>query len=230
MVRRSEALRPRGKLCPIHSRRHMPVHLRRQGRAHECFGMAAAGTAWIPAVMRSNTAVRPSPQDRRGRATGEDAAQTHCRRSASNRTQDLIPTWGCALRPADASPNATMTSVCAGQRGGGAPRRNRTADPILTMNHQEPLCAEPFSQGAPDRKGRSYRFTSGQVMRSLTAMSCSLLEQHLGTWAAPVVGRQPRSRWSALPAWARRVDHEVCTFGGRPGPWRSGRCCWPARR
>jgi hypothetical protein len=168
MVRRSEALRPRGKLCPIHSRRHMPVHLRRQGRAHECFGMAAAGTAWIRAVMRSNIAVRPSPQDRRGRATGEDAAQTHCRRSASNRTQDLISTWGCALHPAEVPTERKPTNVYAGHRLGGAPRRNRTTDPILTMNHREPLCKPPYPQVTSDRRRRSYRFSFGRGMRSLS--------------------------------------------------------------
>jgi hypothetical protein len=40
---------------------------------------------------------------------------------------------GCALWAADASSNATATSVSAGQRLCGAPRRNRTGDPILTM-------------------------------------------------------------------------------------------------
>jgi hypothetical protein len=43
------------------------------------------------------------------------------------------PSLGCALRPASDSPNVKMTSICAGHRLGGAPRRNRTGDPILTM-------------------------------------------------------------------------------------------------
>src|SRR6266508_5168791 len=43
------------------------------------------------------------------------------------------PDMGCVLRPVHASLNAAMTSVCAGHRLGGAPRRNRTGDPILTM-------------------------------------------------------------------------------------------------
>jgi hypothetical protein len=38
-----------------------------------------------------------------------------------------------ALRP-NPAPNVKMTSVCAGHRLGGAPRRNRTGDPILTMD------------------------------------------------------------------------------------------------
>ena len=33
-------------------------------------------------------------------------------------------------------PNAKITSVCAGHRVGGAPRRNRTGDPILTMDRR----------------------------------------------------------------------------------------------
>jgi hypothetical protein len=43
---------------------------------------------------------------------------------------DVLPT---VVRRKDRSPNAKMTSVCAGHRLGGAPRRNRTGDPILTM-------------------------------------------------------------------------------------------------
>ena len=46
---------------------------------------------------------------------------------------DRIPTWDVLSGPADASSNATTTSVSAGQSLRGATRRNRTADPILTM-------------------------------------------------------------------------------------------------
>jgi hypothetical protein len=35
--------------------------------------------------------------------------------------------------PVQPTPNVKMTTVCAGHRLGGAPRRNRTGDPILTM-------------------------------------------------------------------------------------------------
>jgi hypothetical protein len=38
----------------------------------------------------------------------------------------------------------------------------------LPWNHREPLCGPPFPQVTPDRKGRSYRFSFGQVMRSHT--------------------------------------------------------------
>jgi hypothetical protein len=41
------------------------------------------------------------------------------------------------------------------------------ATPSLPWNHQEPLCGSPFPQLTPDRWGRSYRFSSGEVMRSL---------------------------------------------------------------
>jgi hypothetical protein len=51
---------------------------------------------------------------------------------------------------------------------GGAPRWNRTGDPILTMEPPEPLCGTPFSQVTPDRRGQSYRFSFGEVMRSLS--------------------------------------------------------------
>src|SRR5918996_3895721 len=47
------------------------------------------------------------------------------------------------------------------------------ATPSLPWNHQEPLCGPPFPQVAPDRRGRSYRFSFGEVMRSLPASSWS---------------------------------------------------------
>jgi hypothetical protein len=40
------------------------------------------------------------------------------------------------------------------------------ATPSLPWNHQEPLCGPPFPQVTPDRRGRSYRFSFGEVMRS----------------------------------------------------------------
>jgi hypothetical protein len=43
------------------------------------------------------------------------------------------------------------------------------ATPSLPWNHQEPLCGTPFPQVTPDRRHRSYRFSFGQVMRSLQA-------------------------------------------------------------
>ena len=41
------------------------------------------------------------------------------------------------------------------------------ATPSLPWNHQEPLCEPPFPQVTANRKGRSYRFSFGEVMRSL---------------------------------------------------------------
>src|SRR5215203_3993886 len=52
----------------------------------------------------------------------------------------------------------------------GVPRRNRTGDPSLPWNHREPLCGPPFPQVTPDRKGQSYRFSSGEVMRSVLVL------------------------------------------------------------
>ena len=46
------------------------------------------------------------------------------------------------------------------------------ATPSLPWNHQEPLCAPPFPQVAPDRRGRSYRFCFDEVMGS---PQCALL-------------------------------------------------------
>jgi hypothetical protein len=39
------------------------------------------------------------------------------------------------------------------------------ATPSLPWNHQEPLCGTLFAQVTPDRRGQSYRFSFGEVMR-----------------------------------------------------------------
>jgi hypothetical protein len=41
-----------------------------------------------------------------------------------------------------------------------------TATPSLAWNQREPLCGPPLPQVVPDRRGRSYRFSSRGVMRS----------------------------------------------------------------
>jgi hypothetical protein len=46
------------------------------------------------------------------------------------------PNKGWVLWTAEGSSNATTASVCAGHRLGGAPCRNRTGDPILTMDRR----------------------------------------------------------------------------------------------
>ena len=47
-----------------------------------------------------------------------------------------------------------------------SPRRNRTGDPILTMEPPGTAVRNPISPGCADRRGRSYRFSSGEGMRS----------------------------------------------------------------
>ena len=44
-----------------------------------------------------------------------------------------LPDMGCALRLAETTRNGKTPSVAAGQCLCGAPRRNRTGDPILTI-------------------------------------------------------------------------------------------------
>jgi len=88
--------------------------------------------------------------------------------SDGRRVVRALPDMGCVLRPAEPAPNAKRTSVSAGQSLCGAPRRNRTGDPSLPWNHQEPLCGPPFPQVTADPRGRSYRFCFGEVMRSLS--------------------------------------------------------------
>jgi hypothetical protein len=59
----------------------------------------------------------------------------------------------------------------------GAPAGIEPATPSLPWNHREPLCGTPFPQVAPDRRGQSYRFSFGKVMRSLFSHMLIALEQ-----------------------------------------------------
>jgi hypothetical protein len=93
--------------------------------------------------------------------------------SALSRIPDRRPTarshpnMGCVLWTADTSSNATTTSICAGQSRCGAPRRNRTGDPILTMEPPgtavrtavSPGHARPYRPKLSVLLRRSYAFT-----------------------------------------------------------------------
>jgi hypothetical protein len=62
-----------------------------------------------------------------------------------------------------------MTSITLVSLGVEPPAGIEPATPSLPWNHQEPLCEPPFPQLTPDRKARSYRFSFGEVMRSLSS-------------------------------------------------------------
>src|SRR5215207_8162918 len=95
----------------------------------------------------------------------------------------LIPSYGRSSRfghevdhliapPTDS--NAKMTSVCAGHRLGGASRRNRTGDPILTMEPPGTAVRTAVSPGRVRRSGPklsvlfrlSYAFSSRALRRT----------------------------------------------------------------
>jgi hypothetical protein len=56
------------------------------------------------------------------------------------------------MRPVQSARNAELTSVPVGQSGYGAPRRNRTGDPILTMYPRPTAMRPSVSQVAADRR------------------------------------------------------------------------------
>jgi hypothetical protein len=95
------------------------------------------------------------------------------------------------MRPSNTTPNAKTTSIAGST---GPQTRNRPAFPLVSLgmeppagiepatpslpwNHQEPLCGPPFPQVAPDRRGQSYRFSFGEVMRSLFSHVVIVLER-----------------------------------------------------
>jgi hypothetical protein len=84
-----------------------------------------------------------------------------------------------------------------------SPRRNRTGDPILTMEPPGPAVRTPFPQVTPDRRGRSYRFSFGQVMRSLQSRLI-----------AAGAGHHPTQRSPTQPAFL--FDHLPLALGRRP--------------
>jgi hypothetical protein len=82
------------------------------------------------------------------------------------------------------------------------------ATPSLPWNHQEPLCGPPSPQVTPDRRGRSYRFSFGAVMRSL----CSRLALMVATSRS---NSDRIRRWTsgAAIAAARGYDfHQRCVW------------------
>jgi hypothetical protein len=81
------------------------------------------------------------------------------------RLSNAIPTPTGPASRVQPAPDAEPTSISAGQRLYGAPAG---IEPATPWNHQEPLCEPPFPQVTPDRRGRSYRFCFGEVMRSLS--------------------------------------------------------------
>jgi hypothetical protein len=105
-------------------------------------------------------------------------------------------------------PGSELTSVCAGQPGVEPPAGIEPATPSLPWNHQEPLCGWSFSQVALDRRGRRYRFSFGEVMRSLRG--CLRVAQG--------AGRAPGA--SARPAWRRRGRGGSPPYGRRCGSRR----------
>ena len=90
------------------------------------------------------------------------------------------------------------------------------ATPSLPWNHQEPLCGSPFPQVTPDRKGQSYRFSSGAVMRSPR----SQVRVGSGSWPRVRLRRPGRA---GVLSWrpARGWSPGACGGCWRCGRWRS---------
>jgi hypothetical protein len=105
-----------------------------------CAGLAGLGTAALRPVMCSASAVPIEPGC---------LIEANCRSEGLSRTtrpwpSQHIPRWMWLPRTAS---KQKLSSVCAGHRVGGAPRRNRTADPILTMEPPGTAVRNPVSPG-----------------------------------------------------------------------------------
>jgi hypothetical protein len=130
------------------------------------------------------------------------------------------PNKGCALRPAIVSPNVTMTSDFAGHCLCGAPRRNRTGDPILTMEPPGTAVrtAIPAGHARPSEPKLSVLFRRSYA---LTFKPCA--DRLAGVVATPVESPVDHPRDAA----AGQLEHR-CHRQGCPGHRRS-RLWWPGQ-
>jgi hypothetical protein len=162
----------------------------------------------------------------RAREQGNDAGQSYRQHGRDGRPTRPHPNKGCVLWTEDASPNAMTTSVSAGQHLYGAPRRNRTGDPILTMeppgtavrNTVSPGHARPSGPKLSALSTRSYAFSyvSG-------ALSTWLNQGPFAQLNLSVDCRAARSCRSILPLaveahWASvsRISRTQCYDAKRP--------------
>ena len=91
------------------------------------------------------------------------------------------------------------------------------ATPSLPWNHQEPLCEPLFPQVGPDRRGRSYRFSFDQGMRSPSG--------HAPIVAEP--SHHPTSHHCAHPWSVNRQDRPCARPSDQPGGWlQAWAQCW----
>jgi hypothetical protein len=96
------------------------------------------------------------------------------------------------------------------------------ATPSLPWNHQEPLCEPPFSQVAPDRRGRSYRFSFDAVMRSLSSRVLVVRPTSQALVETPVHHR--------LDAAAGQLEHRCHAEATPITRLKSWPTNWPGRR
>ena len=118
--------------------------------------------------MRSWTAMQSVTRRERPRSQATTPVRGIVRTGGRSTQADRIPTWdGFPGREmphrTPQQPSFPLVSACV-----EPPAAIEPATPSLPWNHREPLCGPPFPQVRPDRKGRSYRFSSGEVMRSLS--------------------------------------------------------------
>src|SRR5829696_2410785 len=116
----------------------------------------AGGHPSDPRATRGGQTEDPCPSSRDGfldrscslwsggetaREPGNDAGEWYRQDRRTTHPVRSHPNNGWVLWAVDASSSITITSVSAGQSVCGAPRRNRTGDPILTIDGRPLACA-----------------------------------------------------------------------------------------
>jgi hypothetical protein len=112
----------------------------------------------------------PEQIDRYTKATAVERGQSEpCPPVTRRPAIDLghRPSGAPAMFQQDAEPRSAARQRR--PRCGRCPGMKCNENASLPWNHREPLCGPPFPQVAPDRRGRSYRFSFGEVVRSPTS-------------------------------------------------------------
>jgi hypothetical protein len=126
---------------------HQPYQDRHTGRTR-AYGAPSCTSSTFPVHHAGAERVKRFPaMDPRVRRR---EPETLCREAFSSQAMAVLHDSDTRLTtslPRRTGPNAKITSVCAGHRLGGAPRRNRTGDPILTMEPPGTAVRDAVSPG-----------------------------------------------------------------------------------
>jgi hypothetical protein len=174
------------------------------------------------AGMCSPTAVRLAHQNPKGRRTSKKAGQSGGRRPRGERRSDRIQTREVLSGRSTDPRTRNRPAFLLVRTGVEPPAGIGPATPSLPWNHREPLCGPPFPQVTPDRRGRSYRFSFGEGMRSLPPWPDPLGQAGI---IPAVSGLAPTVTLTGAAIHDRRSSNPMID-PARSGPFQARTSCW----